>query len=100
MAWGPDGAVREPAEPARGIADITITSELWARPASPVELAAEAAAIRRLADTMATDPKQIFQLCAWTWRSSYVALTPAASAFASAPMTARMSFAGSRSPDG
>jgi two-component sensor histidine kinase len=63
MAEGPDGAVREPAEPARGIADITITSELWARPARPVELAAEAAAIRRLADTMATDPKQIFQLC-------------------------------------
>ena len=45
------------------IADVTITPELWARPARPANLEAEAAAIRRLADTMATDPSKIFQLC-------------------------------------
>ena len=45
------------------IADVTITSELWARPARADDLEAEAAAIRRLADTMAGDPSKIFQLC-------------------------------------
>ena len=63
MAESPDGLTREPAEPALSIADITITPELWARPARPVDVEAEAAAVRRLADTMATDPSQIFQLC-------------------------------------
>jgi two-component sensor histidine kinase len=63
MAEGPDRLAREPTEPPISIADITITPELWARPARPVEVAAETAAIRRLSDTMATDPSQIFQLC-------------------------------------
>jgi two-component sensor histidine kinase len=63
MAEGPEAPAREPGETAPSIADITITPELWARPARPADLEAEAAAIRRLADTMATDPSQILQLC-------------------------------------
>lgn len=54
---------REPDEAAPSIADITITPDLWARPARAADLKAETAAIRRLADAMATDPSRVFQLC-------------------------------------
>ncbi len=63
MASEPEVRVRESGETALSIADITITPDLWTRPARPANLEAEAAAIRRLADTMATDPSKIFQLC-------------------------------------
>jgi two-component sensor histidine kinase len=63
MANHPEATAPGRGAAALSIADITITPELWARPARPANLEAEAAAIRRLADTMATDPAQIFQLC-------------------------------------
>lgn len=45
------------------IAEITITPELWVRQAHPSDAAGETAAMRRLADTMATDPSKIFDVC-------------------------------------
>jgi two-component sensor histidine kinase len=63
MADDFDLTARERGDSTLGIADITITPELWARPARPANLEAEAAAIRHLADVMATDPSKIFQLC-------------------------------------
>jgi two-component sensor histidine kinase len=50
-------------EAAPTTADITITAELGTRPARPAGPEAEAAAMRRLADAMASDPAQVFQLC-------------------------------------
>jgi len=51
-------AIRQPT-----VAGVTITPELWARSAREPDVEAEAKAIRRLADTMATAPAQIFQAC-------------------------------------
>lgn len=45
------------------IADITITSELWLRGPQPQDFMAETAAMRRLADTLANDLPNIFQVC-------------------------------------
>src|ERR1700693_3945131 len=45
------------------VADVTITPELWAREMRPPNITAETAAMRRLADTIATDPTKIFQAC-------------------------------------
>ena len=63
MAEDLEAPAREPGEAAPTVADIIITPELWARPARAADLKAEAAAIRRLADTMASDPAQVFELC-------------------------------------
>jgi PAS domain S-box-containing protein len=49
--------------PAISIADVTITPQLWVRPPRPSNIDAETTAMRRLADTMATDPAQTFQVC-------------------------------------
>ena len=45
------------------IADIPITSELSVRQAHTASIVAEVAAMRLLADTMATDPSKSFQVC-------------------------------------
>jgi len=43
---------------------VIITAELRERPSRAVHHAAEAAAMQRLSDTMATEPKNVFQVCA------------------------------------
>ncbi len=48
---------------APSIAEITITPELWARKAHPPSMADEAAAMRRLADALQSDPSKTFQVC-------------------------------------
>lgn len=45
------------------LSEITITPELWTRSSEPPDVAAETAAIRRLADTMAADPSKTLQTC-------------------------------------
>lgn len=45
------------------VEDVTITPELWVRGARAPDVAMEADAMRRLADTLATDPAKIFQDC-------------------------------------
>jgi two-component sensor histidine kinase len=45
------------------IANATITPELWVRKAHPADIVAETAAMRRIADTLATDPSKTFQVC-------------------------------------
>ncbi len=45
------------------VADVTITSELAKRPAHPPEIEVELAAMRRLADTLAEGPANVFQAC-------------------------------------
>lgn len=45
------------------VADVTITPALWSRPPQPPNFAAETAAMRRLADTLASDPSKVFQVC-------------------------------------
>ena len=45
------------------IADVTITSELWVREPHAPNIFAETAAMRRLADTMASDPSKTFHVC-------------------------------------
>ena len=47
----------------RAAADLIITPELWLRDAHPADIASETAAMRRLADAMATDHSKIFQVC-------------------------------------
>jgi PAS domain S-box-containing protein len=63
---------RFPANPGHGpgaagtklsIADVTITPQLWVRSPHPPNIDAETAAMRHLADTMAADPSQTFQVC-------------------------------------
>ena len=63
MAEDLEAPAREPGEAAPTVADVIITPELWARPARAADLKAEAAAMRRLAETMATDPSATFQAC-------------------------------------
>jgi len=48
---------------AAAAASVTITSELWERPARSTDGQAELAAMRRLADTMANDPTKTFDVC-------------------------------------
>lgn len=45
------------------IAHSTITPELWARKAHAPNVVSEMMAMRRLADTMATDPSKAFEVC-------------------------------------
>jgi PAS domain S-box-containing protein len=45
------------------VADVTITPQLWVRTPRTSNINAETAAMRRLADTMATDPSKTFQVC-------------------------------------
>jgi len=45
------------------VADVTITPELWFRRSRSPNVVAEEAAMRRLAETMATDPSKTFQVC-------------------------------------
>jgi hypothetical protein len=45
------------------VADVTITPELWIRKSHAPNIVAEEAAMRRLAETMATDPSKTFQTC-------------------------------------
>jgi PAS domain S-box-containing protein len=45
------------------IADVTITPQLWVRSPHAPNIDAETAAMRRLAETMAADPSQTFQVC-------------------------------------
>ena len=45
-------------------ADATITSQLWLREAHAPNIEAEKAALRLLADTLATAPADVFQVCA------------------------------------
>ena len=45
------------------VADVIITPQLWARSARPPSIDAETSAMRRLADTMAADPAETFQVC-------------------------------------
>jgi two-component sensor histidine kinase len=56
-------ASTEEVEMGLSIADITITSELSVRKAHTPSIVAEVAAMRLLADTMATDPSKSFQVC-------------------------------------
>src|SRR5579872_2407675 len=44
------------------VAEVTITAELWARPAHPATYAVEAEAMGRLAYAMAHSPSSLFQL--------------------------------------
>jgi two-component sensor histidine kinase len=45
------------------VADVIITPELWFRKSHAPNIVAEEAAMRRLAETMATDPSKTFQVC-------------------------------------
>jgi hypothetical protein len=45
------------------VADVTITSQLWVRAPRSSDIDAETAAMRRLGDTMATEPSKTFQVC-------------------------------------
>ncbi len=45
------------------VADVTITPELWARPAHPANVPAEALAMSRLSSVMASIPSNLFQQC-------------------------------------
>ncbi len=45
------------------VAEVTITPELWFRRSRSPNVVAEEAAMRRLAETMATDPSKTFQVC-------------------------------------
>jgi len=45
------------------IENLIISYELWSRPTHTPDLQTEAAAIRRLADTMADDPSKMLQVC-------------------------------------
>ena len=63
MASDSDLLARERDGTDLSVADITITPELWARRARPADFEAETAAIRRLAETMATEQSKVFQLC-------------------------------------
>jgi PAS domain S-box-containing protein len=49
--------------PDLSVADVTITPQLWVRAPRAPSIDAETAAMRRLADTMATDPSKTFQVC-------------------------------------
>jgi len=65
---GLDGATTVPRdsgeiEATLSVADVTITPELWFRESRAPNVAAEEAAMRRLAATMATDPSKTFQVC-------------------------------------
>ncbi len=44
-------------------ADVTVTSELWARTPRPPNVEDEAAAMRLLGDVLKTEPAQVFQRC-------------------------------------
>jgi GAF domain-containing protein len=46
------------------MAHADITPELWTRPTHAPNSVAEAAIMRRISDTAATDPSQLFQVCA------------------------------------
>jgi PAS domain S-box-containing protein len=45
------------------VADVTITPQLWVRAPRSSNIDAETAAMRRLGDTMATEPSKTFQVC-------------------------------------
>ena len=45
------------------VSEITITPQLWVRQTHPPDMAGETAAIRRLSNTMATEPAKVFDDC-------------------------------------
>lgn len=59
----PDLFLADEPEAELSVADVTITPDLWARLPRPPNLAAEMAAMRRLADTLGSDPSKVFQVC-------------------------------------